>query len=173
MQTDAERTLGNLHVLAVLSHNDKLITNEDTFDIHTPTSLRALWRTWSGEGRVQNVTRVRSTVRAAIDFSYRSLADVEALRAGNHDDLRVKTAALQHLRMVDGVERARTGLGNLIQTYRDDAALASQIALVNEEIADFLEVMRPHSTRLAGVRGAPPGDEDRTLRLTYRAPPHP
>ena len=58
MESEAERTLSNLHVLSALSQNDKLNTNEDVFDIYAPTSLRGMWRTWYGERRGQNVQLV-------------------------------------------------------------------------------------------------------------------
>ena len=79
MQADAERTLSNLHVLAALNHNDKLITNDESFDIYPPSTWRALYRTWMGERRNQNVQRVRHTVRAAIDFATKSLHESESL----------------------------------------------------------------------------------------------
>ena len=152
MQADVERTLGNLHVLAVVSHNDKLMTNDDVFDIYVPTTLRGLMRTWYGERRAQNVQRVRTTVRAGIDFVRQSLVEIGAFRLGPPSEialdanrLRIETMTLQHHRMVDALRRARGGLTNLVQTYRDDAALASQITLLNEEIADFLSVIESHS----------------------------
>ena len=51
MNSDAERTLGNLNVLSAMSQNDKLMTNEDHFNIYTPTTFRAIVRTWYGERR--------------------------------------------------------------------------------------------------------------------------
>ena len=150
MQADVERTLSNLHV-SRYSHNDKLMTNEDAFDIYVPTTLRGLMRTWYGERRTQNVQRVRTTVRSAIDFVKQSLSELNAVPL-SHDGvtldanrLRMETLALQHHRMVDALRRAHGGLDNLVQTYRDDAALSSQIKLLNEEICDFLDVIESHS----------------------------
>lgn len=196
MDSDAERTLNNLHVLGALSHNDKLMTNEDHFDIYAPTSLRGLLRMWYGERRGQNVQRVRNAVRAAIAFAHRSLEDATALLEAASTTsacspssvpspapprhhivhvsgapppspslsscssgtvsmldapsmrLRIDTISLQHVRMVEALGRARSGLANLLQTYRDDAALASQITLLTEEIEDFLRVMGPHTSSL-------------------------
>lgn len=158
MQAEAERILGNLHVLGAVSHNDKLMTNEDAFDIYTPTTLRGLMRSWYGERRGQNVARIRSTVRGAIEFSQRTLTDVRSYGMSTRGDdvdvntLRRETMELQFRRMIDGLRRAREGLGNLTQTYRDDAALSSQILLINEEISDFLLVMSRHS----GCESTPP-----------------
>jgi hypothetical protein len=150
MQAEVERILGNLHVLGALSHNDKLMTNEDAFDIYIPTTWRGVVRSWYGERRGQNVARIRSTVRGAIEFSQRTLTDIRAYnRRSDTEDvdvntLRRETMELQFRRMIDGLRRARDGLTNLIQTYRDDAALSSQIRLINEEIGDFLSVMNRH-----------------------------
>ena len=151
MQTEVERILGNLHVLGALSHNDKLMTNEDAFDIYIPTTWRGVARSWYGERRGQNVARIRSTIRGAIEFSQRTLTDIRAYNTRSVTEdvdvntLRRETMELQFRRMTDGLRRARDGLTNLIQTYRDDAALSSQIRLINEEIGDFLSVMNRHA----------------------------
>lgn len=162
MQAEVERILGNLHVLGALSHNDKLMTNEDAFDIYIPTTLRGLMRAWYGERRGQNVARIRSTVRGAIDFSQRTLTDIRAYNASSSsgdevdvNTLRRETMELQFHRMIDGLRRAREGLGNLTQTYRDDAALSSQIRLMNEEISDFLSIMSRHAS-CESPRWSPP-----------------
>ena len=67
---------------------------------------------------------------------------------GDQMRLRIDTHAMQHLRMLDGLQHAKGGLHNLLQTYRDDAASASQVRLLIEEIDDFLRVMQPHTVRL-------------------------
>jgi hypothetical protein len=157
--SDSERTLGNLHVLGALSQNDKLMTNEDAFDIYAPTTWRAMLRTWYGERRAQNVARVKHAVRAGVTFASKSLEDTNALLdalpdaakptvGGDAMRLRIATGAVQHHRMVDALKRARGGLGNLLQTYRDDAALVSQLELVIAEIEDFCGVIAPLSTAL-------------------------
>jgi hypothetical protein len=161
MRAEVERILGNLHVLGALSHNDKLMTNEDAFDIYIPTTWRGLVRSWYGERRGQNVTRIRSDVRGAIEFSQRTLTDIRAYNSTQSiaedvdvNTLRRETMELQFRRMIDGLHRARDGLTNLIQTYRDDAALSSQIRLINEEIADFLSVMSRHASSVS-TRSSP------------------
>lgn len=153
MQSEAERTLNNLRVLAALSHNDKLMTNDDAFDIHVPTTLRALIRTWYGERRGQNVQRIRQTLRAAMQFASKTLEESNSmLRTHTNDDAAMKcrldTMVLQHFRMVDALTKAKQGLLNLIQTYREDAALSSQIELLTEEVDDFMRVVQPHTKRL-------------------------
>lgn len=156
-----ERILGNLHVLGALSHNDKLMTNEDAFDIYIPTTWRGLMRSWYGERRGQNVARIRSTVRGAIEFSQRTLTDIRAYDTRSIGDdvdvntLRRETMKLQFHRMIDGLRRARDGLTNLIQTYRDDAALSSQIRLIVEEIGDFLSVMNRHASSVPSPHESP------------------
>ena len=187
MQAEVERILGNLHVLGALSHNDKLMTNEDAFDIYIPTTMRGLMRAWYGERRGQNVARIRSTVRGAIEFSQRTLTDIRAYSASSSsgdvdvdvdvNTLRRETMELQFRRMIDGLRRAREGLANLTQTYRDDAALSSQIRLINEEISDFLSVMSRHapceSPRWSPPAPAPaPAPADACSPLTpSRVPP--
>jgi len=150
MQVDAERTLHNLHVLSVLSHNDKLMTNADTFDIYAPTSLRGLFRTWYGENRSCNLQRVQDTVRSGMAFASKFLDDANVLLDAQLDSmrLRINTIVMQHIRMCDGMQCAKHGLWNLMQTYRDDPALMSQIRFIVTEIDDFIVVMHPHSLKL-------------------------
>lgn len=152
MQAEAERTLNNLHVLAALSHNDKLMTNGDVFDIYSPTSLRALVRAWYGERRGANVQKIRQTVRAAINFASAYLEDVRTLTSAPDLDsnlrLRMDTVTLQYFRMIDALKLAHRGLTNLVQTYRDDAAFSSQLVLLNSEIDDFITIMTPHAAVL-------------------------
>mgnify|MGYP001380659768 CR=1 FL=1 len=137
MQSDAERTLNNLNILAVLSQNDKLLTNEDTFDIHSPTTMRAMYRFLCGEKRTTNIQRVRICVRNAKDFIWKSLEEVNAmgitscpsspLSSTNGEfhlvtpdstmQLKLKTTLMQHLRMSDALRRSQRGIINLLQEY--------------------------------------------------------
>lgn len=155
---DAERTLHNLHILGALSHNDKLMTNDDRFDIYQPTSFRGMMRAVYGERRLQNVQRVRQTVSAGIAFATKALEEantmLEPASASKHPPapcslpLRIETIALEHFRMMAALHRARDGLTNLLQTYRDDAALASQITLLTDELDDMRRILLPHSDLL-------------------------
>ena len=156
MHAEAERVLHNLHVLSVISHNDKLLTNDDEFNIHSPTTFRAVWRFCTGERRNSNVTRIRICVRNAIDFISSSLEELTAFQSQRDGrafpnstmQLKVDTLMLQHLRMMDGVQKASQGLTNLLQTYRDDPALAAQIQLIIHEIGDFVTVVHLRSKEL-------------------------
>ena len=155
MQSDAERTLSNLHVLGALSHNDKLLTNDDVFDIYQPTALRGLLRFWYGERRAQNAMHIRHHVHAAMGYCRQSLEDADALgdainaaQAPESMRIRMDTAAMQHFRMLDALLRACNGLRNLLQTYRDDAAFSSQLALVVAEVEDFVRIISSHSAEL-------------------------
>ena len=166
MQSDAELTLKNLYVLAALSHNDKLMTNQDGFDIYVPTPLRGAMRMWYGENRLQNVQRIHATVRTAMALLSSTIehagGDVASPRTASASsassssamaaacpppvdarELRVRTAALQHRRLRDALRDAVGGLGNLLQTYRDDASVVSQLTLVVGEMRDFLRVVQP------------------------------
>jgi hypothetical protein len=175
--SDSERTLGNLHVLGALSQNDKLMTNEDFFDIYAPTTWRAVLRTWYGERRAQNVARIKHAVRAGITFASKSLEDTNALLdalsdaakppvGGDAMRLRIATGEVQHHRMLEALKRARGGLGNLLQTYRDDAALVSQLSLIIAEIEDFCGVIAPLSAALH--ERTPAVDVD---GVSYQPPP--
>jgi hypothetical protein len=183
MQAEAERTLNNLHVLAALSHNDKLLTNDDSFDIHAPTTMRAAWRFWCRERRSTNVQRVRICVRSATDFVSKTLEETSVLISvplqssqcpGNLTDdppdtlrLKIETIAMQHFRMLDALKLASKGLCNLLQTYRDDPALTSQVQLIVNEISDFVSVIEPHSNQLRR-RCALIAEPEETIRKTLQ-----
>ena len=82
MESDAERTLRNLSVLAMLKQNDKLMTMADTFVITPPVYTRELWRRWYGETRAANLERVAEVIRAAISFLVSQREQIAALPYG-------------------------------------------------------------------------------------------
>ena len=198
METDAERTLNNLHVLASVSQNDKLMTNNDSIDIYAPTTLRAVMRTWYGERRAQNIERVKHTVRNAITFAIKSLNDAKALLTPSspslssnssslsslssqtvpeHLRVRVDTICKQHIRMTEALDKSKTGLQNLLQTYRDDATLSSQLKVIMNDIDDFLAVISTHTKNLKTLtqptRPSPVGVQDSALQILPNTdPPH-
>lgn len=150
--SDAERILTNLYVLATLTHNDKLMTNGDIFCVYTPTTLRALFRGWYGEGRVHNLQRVRECVRGGVRHAISlyeearlaqdacEKASSEMARPDVREEVlrfRVDTLWRQHVRMCEALDGARVGISHLHQTYRDDAALVSHVLLIMRELDDF------------------------------------
>lgn len=137
MDSEAERTLRNLHVLSSLSHNDKLMTNCDEFNIYTPTSFRGMFRFWYGEDRLHNVERIRHVVRSGTSF-----AQAEYKRSPDDPlSIRSKLSGMQCARMLDALRGALRGIQNLTQTYQGDAAVLSQLKIVMDELNDFLNVM--------------------------------
>ena len=148
MQTsDADRTLRNLYVIGALSHNDKLITNDDVFDIYPPTVLRGAMRTWYGERRDHNIQRVCQAVRAGMTIATSALEEIADLRIDS-TEMRRNDIVHKHVRMCNAIDAARRGMVNLLQTYRDDAATASQVALLIQEMSDFATIVTPHTQRL-------------------------
>ena len=146
-------TLNNLHVLSAMCHNDKLMTNNDMFNIYSPTTCRGLLRTWYGEDRSHNIRRIRQTVDDGIAACSKLLQETNFMLESPlpRDDqlcLRIDSMAMRHIRMCDGVCKAKEGLQNMLQTYRDDAGFASQLQLIVLEIGDFENVMNPHTQKL-------------------------
>jgi hypothetical protein len=167
MQVDEECAVANLHIIAALSHNDKLQTRDDRFDIYAPTTLRGLFRTWSGENRMQNVERVQQTVRVATTCAERLLEEAQQTHIDTgRPRLRIHAAAVRHVRVCEALAGSRRGLHNLVQTYRDDPALSSRLLRVVTEIDDFLLVLAPHTqemrtaTSLGRRRRLPHDDDD-------------
>jgi hypothetical protein len=149
MQADEERALANLHVIGALSHNDKLQTRDSSFAIYVPTSLRGLMRTLYGEARLQNVERIQQTVRTSMACAERLLDEARLVgHPPSSATVRVHSAAVRHVRVCEALAASCTGMHNLAQTYRDDAALMSQLNRVVNEIEDFLHVIAPHTAEM-------------------------
>ena len=105
MNSNAERTVNNLFVLGAVSQNDKLMTNDDQFDIYVPTTWRGIARTWYGERRSTNVQRIRDTIRAAtalctgfLDDANQLIRDTEG-RENGQNKIRIDTLILHHMRL--------------------------------------------------------------------------
>lgn len=152
MDAEAELALSNLHVLGALSHNDKLMTNDTSFDIYSPSTFRGLFRMWYGERRDQNIARIRHTIRTAIAHASRAFEDAMTMKRCDATTtsirLRIDVIVVQHRRIIDALRKAREGMSNLEQTYRDDPALCSQLSLLMEEIDSYLIVIAPLSAEL-------------------------
>lgn len=144
MQTDVEHILSNLHVLGSISHNDKLTTNNDVFAIYSPTSFRGLYRYWQGEGRDNNLMSVRKCVRSAMVFIEEVSMMIDSMSShGGNIQMCMNKHRVHYRRMLDALHVARRGLCNLLMTYKDDAAAASRVTLIIQDIDDFHEIMRP------------------------------
>ena len=53
--------------------------------------------------------------------------------------------------MTEALDKSKTGLQNLLQTYRDDATLSSQLKVIMDDIDDFLEVISTHTKNLKTI----------------------
>jgi hypothetical protein len=140
MQSETESVLKNLTIIANLSHNDKLNTNEDTFSIYIPTVMRGSMRTWYGEKRACNMTRIQNTVRMAISF-IQTISQEFTQREETLGLFSFATKQKQCKRMYNSLEESKTGLGNLQQTYRDDITMHTQLKIVIDEIDDFISII--------------------------------
>ena len=111
-----------------------------------PTALRGVVRMWYGENRASNMESVRHAVRLGMQFASKSLEEAQALQTmidvRPPNALRSKRLVMQHTRMVDALEKCTHGLASMKTTYRDDAALVSKLQLLEQEVMDFLVVIR-------------------------------
>ena len=162
MQTEMDRTIGNLRVLAALSHNDKLMTRGEDFDIYVPTTWRSFVRSFYREGRASNIEKVRKTVREGFRFASSTLEAAMSLIESEKSNsplsfesasafkvnFLINTTAMDHIRMVDSLGACVPGLKNLASTYKDDPVLASQIGVVLEEVDNYISVTQSHTTSL-------------------------
>ena len=65
MKPETERILRNLGVMARIQANEKLLTQNEFFEIHTPGWRQGATRQWLGENRQNNMTAVAECVRLA------------------------------------------------------------------------------------------------------------
>ena len=138
MQSEAERVLRNLTILGSISHNDKLNTNEETFSIYVPTVLRGLARSWYSEKRNSNLQKIQDTMRYAIQFIQNTSQDIINDTAESF----AKASKEKHCkRMFQTLDKSKTGLANLKQTYRDDVTMHAQLQLIMDEIDDFISIV--------------------------------
>ena len=73
--------------------------------------------------------------------------------------------------MVEALRRACTGMRNLMQTCKDDAALASQIRVLVQEVEDFVQVIATHGEHLA--MSSPRPDASSSYPSPYPPSPRP
>jgi len=134
MDADAERTLRNMSVLAMLKQNDKLMTLGDTFVIAPPTVTRELWRRWYGETRGYNLERVYEVLKAAMAFLMSQKEQIGELPFGVQRERQTRA----YDRMVGALDASRKGLTNLKDTYYDDTTFKVRLQLMMQEVDDFL-----------------------------------
>ena len=137
MQTETEKALKNLSILASLSQNDKLNTNEDIYTIYIPTSVRGMVRFWYSEKRSSNIVKIHETVRTATKFVRQIITECENENFNYQKELKLQ----QCKRMVQSIIKSTKGLENLKQTYRDDHAITVNIQLIIDEIEDFITLI--------------------------------
>jgi hypothetical protein len=168
MQNDASVTLHNLHVLGSISHNDKLQTNHEYFEIYQPTSFRGMWRMWLGEERRHNIRCIRTTITVATSSALRTLADVQKLFELNKVTLDCGMKLMEHERIVKALRECIPGLNNLARTYKDDAAGVSQIRVLVEELQDFIHLIHPQTDGIKRKLSEmfPPTQPPRTIQET-------
>ena len=168
MEEDPVRIMNNLRLIALLSPFDKLLTNNDRFDIHAPSRLRELYRTWQGESRSNNIIRVRQTVHSAFLHINKS---VDAFRCseGSPTAHHMHRTAMQHVRMCHSLSSACTGLKNLGKTYKEDATISSQIENCIVDVRDFLVLIHPETEKLK--RMVSPEHPPLTSQITPASPP--
>lgn len=155
MQFDAERILQNLHVIGALAHNDKLMTNDEIFDIYSPTLFQGVWRMVYRENRMQNINRIRNAIRAGMQLAQKYMDEIVILWSSARQDVdltqlryRIDTLGMQYLRICEALENAKGGMANLHHTYKDDSALVSQLQLLSSEVADFQTVMSTYTNNV-------------------------
>ena len=135
--------LQNLQTLPTVQPKQKLSTSGKHFTVRNVSGvLTSMWRSWYGEDRIGNVARLQRLFPIAM-----LRCEVLRLRQTNSAPrARIETA------MQDGLP----GLACLAQTYRDDVAIVSSLAVLTEDVRTFLQ---KNAEELQSQQG---GDDDAT-----------
>ena len=144
MQTDVDRVMRNLGVLAAVRPNDKLVTEGDFFTLYTPTTMRAAWRAFYGESRELNLKRITECVRGACAFVSCAAKEAEG-RVGCEPPcttVQQRTRLQTCARVLNALAQSLVGMENLGETYAADAATLVRITNLREEVVDFLETVQ-------------------------------
>lgn len=147
---ETERVFHNLCVVAAVSQNDKLMTNEEDFQIYAPTSVRGAVRTWYGETRTRNVRRIGTTLTSAKEAIRLALENTEELierpagegAISSARRIRLDTEVAKTIRMAETLSRSVEGVQNMAFTYREDAGLTSQLDALVLDAQDFTKIVR-------------------------------
>lgn len=110
----------DLNTIGTIREGDKLVTSGEFIAIEPNDVLQPLRRWWNNEDRLRAVEKIRR-----ICMMVALLADVAA--SGD-------AYTWQMNELYDGLERARKGIKNLMQTYRDDANATGKLKLSLEII---------------------------------------
>lgn len=150
MQTEVERTLRNLTVVASLVQNDKLITNDVIFAVHEPSTSRSLYRMVYRETREHNLIKLQTIVREAKTFVTATMTHSAAtvVDPSFHGVLQSTTNQQMCLRMINALRQSTQGLRHLQQTYKDDASIKAKLQILVDEIDDFLLATQRASPQL-------------------------
>ena len=70
-----------------------------------------------------------------------SLSRASALPESKVSRVQDGIAILKHLRIVKALDASRKGLGNMLQTYHNDATIKTQLQMILDEVEDFLTVL--------------------------------
>jgi len=167
--SDVERVLRNLAVIASLSANDKLMTENDHFSVQSPTSLLGwMQRKWMKESRDVNLNRVALTMRAAKAFigdSYKQRGD-ELSHMGRRvgGDLVWMEHVQTCRRMKEVLLKSLSGMRQQRSTYKDDALHVAKIDTLLNEMEDFFVALSFMQGKKEGV-GEQEEEEERRGRM--------
>ena len=145
---DGTVTLRNLGVVAALSQNDKINTQEDYFTIYSPTALRGFARLiYYREGREHNIVKISNCVRDAKAFITTCMNEIYTENEDNTEVHFMRRLALNSKnqicnRMVSSLDKSQEGIKALKVTYKDDASCTSKLDCLLNEIQDFLTTTR-------------------------------
>ena len=141
MQTDVDKVLRNLGVLAQIKQHDKLLTEGEHFAIYVPTAWRSIYRYIYSEAREQNMLRVAECVRQAKSAVTHILSE-HSIPEADRQSMALRFMRQEQLgvcqRIMCSLTDSMVGLDNLMQTYRDDAAVVVRIQHIKGDITDFL-----------------------------------
>jgi hypothetical protein len=145
MKPETERILRNLGLLGRLEANEKLLTQGQFFELHSPGWRQPIARAWFRENRQHNMSCITECIRLAkteitnILSEHTEGGELAQRRATTvSSEVMVQEAMHTCSRIAKALLGSVKGLKNLKLTYADDAALLVQIDNICVDIDNFV-----------------------------------
>lgn len=135
-----------LKVIASVKEKQRLSTSGGSISVQAADDrMQFFWRFLGRQGRERNLDDVEAVLKAAFTTIEFLLTERETFEAKS-EDLMSRGELVKRLRNQQRIDRSRRAvksvfdnIGNLIETYRDDARTVTRIELLKETMKDHLD----------------------------------
>lgn len=143
VNTNVNKGLTNLKILAKIKSNNKLTFSDDQFTIDEWNYIQPLRRWWTQESRTVTISKLEEFINnifEIIDTVYNSALGTETEDISNSYYVSTATTTFKSenstilLNFVTEIGNAIIGLNNLKQTYKHDITTVSSLEMIIEKL---------------------------------------